>query len=169
MELRSRFAFDYPPEVVRDSVLDERSIRYIIDRHPEISALEMLKRREEGERVALDLKYTVDVPMPGPVKKVLGGLNTFVVELILDTRSNQGTLEIVPARMGDKIKAGGRIFFEQQGDRWVQNVVGDVTVKMFGVGKLVEKFIVASFQKSFDLECKLRNDYLRETRPGTKT
>jgi hypothetical protein len=35
---------------------------------------------------------------------------------------------------------------------------------MFGVGKLVEKFIVSSFQKSFDLECKLRNDYLRETR-----
>ncbi len=169
MELRSRFAFDYPPEVIRESVLDKRSIRYITERHPEISSMEILKRREEGEKVLLDLKYTVDVPIPGPVKTVLGDLNTFVVELIMDTRSNQGTLEILPARMADKIKAGGRIFFEQQGDRWVQNVVGDVTVKLFGVGKLVEKFIVGTFQKSFDLECKLRNDYLRETRSGEKS
>jgi len=168
MELKSRFAFDYPPDVIRDAVLDERSIRYVTERHPEISALEILSRREEGEKVTLKLKYTMDVPMPGPVKKVLGELNTFEVELILYTGTNQGTLEITPARMADKIKAGGRIFFEQQGGQWVQNVVGDVTVKMFGVGKLVEKYIVGSFQKSFDLECKLRNAYLRETRGGSK-
>ena len=101
--------------------------------------------------------------MPGPVKKVLGDLNTFVVELILDMKTNQGTMEITPSMMSDKIKAGARIYFEEQGDRWVQNIVGDVTVKMFGVGKLVEKFIVTSFQKSFDLECKLRNDYITQS------
>jgi hypothetical protein len=164
MELKSRFPFDHPPEVIRACIPDAKSIRYITDHHPEVASLEVLKHREEGEKVRLELKYTMDVPMPGPVKKVLGDLNTFVVEIIMDTKSNQGTLEITPSRMADKIKAGGRIYFEQQGNQWVQNIVGDVTVKMFGVGKLVEKFIVASFQKSFDLECKLRNDYLRETR-----
>ncbi len=98
------------------------------------------------------------------MKKVLGGLNTFVVELIMDTKSNQGTMEITPTKMADKIKAGGRIYFEEQGGQWVQNIVGDVTVKMFGVGKLVEKFIVNSFQSSFNQESKLRNDYLAQTR-----
>ncbi len=165
MELKSRFAFDYPPDIIRECITDEESIRYITKHHPEVSSLKILKKREEGEKVYLDIQYTIDVPMPGPVKKVLGDLNTFVVEIIMDNKNNQGTLEITPAKMADKIKAGGRIFFEPQGDQqWVQNIVGDVTVKMFGVGKLVEKFIVSSFQKSFDMECKLRNDYLKETR-----
>jgi len=163
MELRSRFAFDVSPEVIRSRIADERSIAYIVERHPEIASLEVLKNRTDGERVNLELKYTMDVPMPGPVKKVLGDLNTFVVELILDTKNDQGTLEITPSKMADKIKAGGRIFFEEQDGRWVQNIVGDVTVKLFGVGKLVEKFIVTSFQRSFDLECKLRNDYIRQS------
>ncbi len=163
MELRSRFPFDCSPEVVRTCIADEKSIAYIVERHSEIASLEVLRNKEQGEKVFLDLKYTMNLPMPGPVKKVLGDLNTFVVELILDMKTNQGTMEITPSMMSDKIKAGARIYFEEQGDRWVQNIVGDVTVKMFGVGKLVEKFIVTSFQKSFDLECKLRNDYITQS------
>jgi len=165
MELRSRYAFDFPPQVIRECILDQQSLRYIVEHHPEIASLEIVKKREEGDKIFLELKYTMDVPMPGPVKKVLGDLNTFAVEIIMDAQNDQGTLEITPAKMADKIKAGGRIYFEPQGGgKWVQNIVGDVTVKIFGVGKLVEKFIVSSFQSSFDLECKLRNDYLKQTR-----
>ncbi len=164
MEIKSRSAFDFSPEIVRESLADDKAIAYIVDNHPEIQSVEMLKNRSQGEKVFLEMKYTMDIPMPGPVKKVLGDLNSFVLELILDTRNNNGTMEITPTRMAGKIKGGGRIYFKQEGDKWIQNVEGDVTAKIFGVGKLVEKFIVENFNKSFGEECRLRNEYIVKTR-----
>ena len=162
MELKSKFAFDIPPDVIGDLIVDEKAIAFITEKHGEIQSLEILKNSTQGEKRFVELKYTMDVPMPGPVKKVLGDLNAFVVELIMDTENNTGTLEITPTKLAGKIKAGGRIYFEQQGDQWIQNVEGNVTVKIFGVGKLVEKFIVENFNRSFSLECRLRNEYAKQ-------
>lgn len=164
MQFKSSFAFDHPPEVVREYLADEKSLAYIIENHPEIQSLEVLRNQEEGEKLFVEIKYTLDVPMPGPVKKVLGGVNTFVVELILDTKNNTGTMEFTPSKMAGKIKAGGRILFDQKGNKWLQTVDGDVTVKIFGVGKLVEKFIAESFKKSFEIESRLRNEYINKNR-----
>ncbi len=164
MEFKTSFPFDTPPEVVREYLADEKAIAYITEHHPEIQSLEVLKNRQEGEKFFVEMKYTMEVPMPGPVKKVLGGVNAFLVDLILDSKNNTGTMEFIPAKMSGKIKAGGRIFTEQQGDKWVQKVEGDVTVKIFGVGRLVEKFFVDSFQRSFVVESRLRNEYINQTR-----
>jgi len=162
MEFKSVCPFDTSPEVVRQYLADEKAIAYITERHSEIQSLEVLKNRAEGEKLYIELKYNMDVPMPGPVKKALGGANSFVVDLILDTKNNTGTMEITPTKMAGKIKAGGRIFFEQKGDKHIQSVVGDVTVKIFGVGKLVEKYIADNFERSFGEESRLRNEYINQ-------
>jgi len=100
--------------------------------------------------------------MPAPVKKALGGAShSFVADLILDTRNNTATLEFNPAKLADKIKAGARIAFEKDGNQWIQRLDGDVTVKILGLGKIVEKFIVEKFQNSYTLEAQLRNEYVR--------
>jgi len=164
MEFRSSFAFDHPPEVIREYLTDPEAIAYIAKNHPEISALEVVRSQQDGDKLFLDLKYTMDVPMPGPVKKILGELNSFLVELILDTRNNQGTMEFTPARMAGKIKAGGRIRFEPRGDKWVQSLDGDVSVSIFAVGKLIEKFFADNFQRSFEVESRLRNEYINRVR-----
>jgi len=160
MELKSSFAFDHPPEVIRNYLADKDAIAYITRKHPEISSLEVLKFQQQGEKLFVDLRYTMDVPMPGPVKKVLGDASSFLVELILDTGSNKGTMEFTPSKMAGKIKAGGRIYFEHKGGKWIQNVDGDVSVSIFGIGKLIEKFIVDSFARSFSEESRLRNEYI---------
>ena len=167
MELRSRSPFDFSPEVILDYLADDKAVAYIVDNHPEILSMEVLQNRSQGEKVFLELKYAMDVPMPRPVKKVLGDLNSFVVELILDTRNNNGTMEIIPTRLAGKIKAGGRIYFEQEGGKWIQNIAGDVTVEIFGVGKLVERFIVELFNRSFGEECRLRNEYITKAREAS--
>jgi len=164
MQFRSSFAFDHSPEVIRDYLTDPEAIAYIAKNHPEISSLEVVRFHQEGEKVFLDLKYAMNVPMPGPVKKVLGDLNSFVVELILDTKTNQGTMEFTPARMAGKVKAGGRVRFEEKGGKWIQNLDGDVSVSIFGVGKLIEKFFVDNFQRSFEVESRLRNEYITRAR-----
>jgi hypothetical protein len=161
MRLSGSFPCDFPPETYQKYLVDEGALAYLRENHPEIRDLEALENRPENDKIYIKLKYTMEVSMPGPVKKALGGAShSFVADLILDTQNNTATLEFNPARMVDKIKAGARVAFEKQGDRWMQRMDGDVTVKIFGVGKVVEKFIVEKFKNSYAIEARLRNDYM---------
>lgn len=160
MKLSGRFPSDFPPEIHQKYLVDKDALVYLRENHPEIRDLEVLENRADGEKRYVKLKYTMEVSMPGPVKKALGGpSHSFVADLILDTKNQTATLEFNPTRLADKIKAGARVAFEKQSDHWVQRMDGDVTVKLFGVGKLVERFIVEKFQNSYALEARLRNEY----------
>ncbi len=162
MKLSGTFPCDFPPEVYQKYLADQGALSYLSQNHPEILDVEVLEDRAEEDKVYVKLKYTMEVAMPGPVKKALGGAShSFVADLILDTQNNTATLEFNPARLGDKIKAGARIAFEPEGDRWVQRLDGDVTVKILGLGRVVEKFVVEKFQNSYTIEARLRNEYIK--------
>ena len=160
MKLSGSFPCDFPPEIYQKYLVDEGALAYLRENHPEIRDVEVLENRAEDGKIYVKLKYTMEVSMPGPVKKALGGAShSFVADLILDTQNNTATLEFNPARLADKIKAGAVITFKREGDHWIQHMDGDVTVKIFGVGRVVEKFIVDSFQNSYAIEARLRNEY----------
>ena len=168
MKLSGSFPCDFPPEIYQKYLVDDRALVYLKENHPEIRDLEVLENRTDDDKIYIKLKYTMEVSMPGPVKKALGGAShSFVADLILDTQNNTATLEFNPARMADKIKAGARVAFEKQGDHWIQRMDGDVTVKIFGVGKVVERFIVEKFQNSYAIEARLRNEFVSELEKGT--
>lgn len=161
MKLSGTFRCDFPPHVYQKYLVDQGALAYLCQHHPEIRDVEVVENRAGDEKVYVKMKYTMEVSMPAPVKKALGGAShSFVADLILDTRNNTATLEFNPARLADKIKAGARIAFEREGDHWVQRLDGDVTVKILGLGRVVEKFIVEKFQNSYALEARLRNEYV---------
>ena len=161
MKIDLAFPFDFPPEIVRNYMFDEKATRYVVENHPEIKELTITDKKEEAGKIYFKMKYTLDLPMPGPVKKALGGgISSLVADLIVDTTNNTGTLDITPSVFADKIKAGGRLYFEKRGEKWIQRMEGDVTVKIFAVGKVVEKFFVEKFQSSFGQESRLRNEYM---------
>jgi hypothetical protein len=169
MKLSGSFRSDFPPEIYQKYLVDQGALAYLRENHPEIRDLEVLENRPQDDKVYVKLKYTMEVSMPGPVKKALGGAShSFVADLILDTQTNTATLEFNPAVLAAKIKAGARIAFDKQGDHWVQRMDGDVTVKVFGVGKIVEKFIVEKFQQSYAIEARLRNEFVQEAEKGSK-
>lgn len=167
MKLSGSFPCDFPPEVYQEYLADEGALVYLSRNHPEIRDVQVLENRTEDDKVYLRMKYTMEVSMPGPVKKALGGAShSFVADLILDTRSNTGTVEFNPSRMGDKIKAGAKVAFQKEAGRWVQRLDGDVTVKIFGLGKVVEKYLAEKFQQSYAIEARLRNEYIHKARQG---
>ena len=106
--------------------------------------------------------FRTDVSLPGPIKKVMGSAasQSLVMKLTVDTKTLTGTMEMIPSQMADKIKISGKVSVEKQGDRWVQRVDSDATVKIFGVGKVLEKFLVDKIQSSSVIETRLRNEYL---------
>ncbi len=167
MRFSGTFPCDFPPEIYQKYLADEGALSYLSQHHPEIRSVEVLENRPEDDKVYVKLKYTMEVSMPGPVKKALGGAShSFVADLILDDRNHTATLEFNPARLADKIKAGARIAFETQGDHWIQRLDGDVTVKILGLGRVVERFIVEKFQNSYTLEAQLRNEYVHRMEAG---
>ena len=162
MKFVQQMAFDFPPEITQKYLTDEGALKYMVDNNPELTKIEVLVDREEGTKRTVEMKYTTDVSLPGPIKKVMGSAasQSLVMKLTVDTKSLTGTMEMIPSQMADKIKISGKVFVEKQGDRWVQRVDGDATVKIFGVGKVVEKFLVEKIQSSTEIETRLRNEYL---------
>jgi hypothetical protein len=155
-------AFDFPPETTQKYLTDEGALKYMVDNNPELSKIEVLVDREEGTKRTVEMKYTTDVSLPGPIKKVMGSAasQSLVMKLSVDTETLTGTMEMIPSQMADKIKISGKVSVEKQGDRWVQRVDGDASVKIFGVGKVVEKFLVEKIQSSTEIETRLRNEYM---------
>jgi hypothetical protein len=167
MKLSGTFPSDFPPEIYQKYLVDQGALAYLSQHHPEIRDVEVLENRTEDDKVYVKMRYTMEVSMPGPVKKALGGArHSFVADLILDTQNHTATLEFNPARLADKIKAGARIAFEPAGDHWMQRLDGDVTVKILGLGRVVERFIVEKFQHSFSIEARLRNEYVHRAEGG---
>ena len=162
MKFLQQMAFDFPPETTQKYLTDEGALKYMVDNNPELSKIEVLVDREEGTKRTVEMKYTTDVSLPGPIKKVMGSAasQALVMKLTVDSKTLTGTMEMIPSQMADKIKISGKVSVEQQGDRWVQRVDGDATVKIFGVGKVVEKFLVDKIQSSTEIETRLRNEYL---------
>ncbi len=163
MKFQQRLLFDFPPEVTSKYMTDEKSLQYIADNHPEITKIEVLEDKSEGNKRIISLKYTSEVSLPGPIKKVMGGsaAQTMVIKFVIDTTTNTGSMDVTPSQMADKIKVGGRISTTKQGDKWLQQVDGEATVKIFGVGKVMEKFLVEKIQSSSNAETRLRNEYMR--------
>jgi hypothetical protein len=154
--------FDFPPETTQKYLTDEGALKYMVENNPELRKIEVLVDREEGTQRTVEMRYTTDVSLPGPVKKVMGSAasQSLVMKLTVDTKTLNGKMEMIPGQMADKIKISGKVSVEKQGDRWVQLVDGEATVKIFGVGKVVEKFLVDKIQSSTAIETRLRNEYL---------
>ena len=163
MKFQQQMAFDFPPEITQKYLTDDGALQYMVENNPELSRIEVLVDREEGTKRTVEMKYTTAVSLPGPIKKVMGSAasQSLVMKLTLDSKTLTGTMEMIPGQMADKIKISGRVSVEKQGDRWVQRVDGDATVKIFGVGKVVEKFLVDKIQSSTAIETRLRNEYMQ--------
>lgn len=164
MRFQQNLTFDFPPDVMQKYLTDEKALEYLKNNHPDIRDIQVLEDREEGDRRVVQMKYVTDVSLPGPIKKVVGGAasQSMVMRFIVNKKDNSGTMEMIPSQMADKIKISGKVTQEKRGDHWVQFMSGEATVKVFGVGKMIEKLLVEKIQSSSETETRLRNEYIRK-------
>ncbi len=105
----------------------------------------------EGGHIHRVVTVGPDREIPKPAAKVLGAQRIEYTETVdYELGSGEGVFTVVSSLMTDKVKTGGTIAFRET-PRGVRRIVdGEVTVKIFGVGKIVEKFIAAETEKSYD-------------------
>ncbi len=162
MKFEQKMVFDFPPEVTEKYMTDEKALKDLADKHPDLVDIKIVKDTKDGDIRNLEMLYTVAANMPGPLKKVMGGAATqsMTMKLSVNSKDSSGTMEMIPGQMADKIKVTGKVITSKEGDKWVQRVNGDASVKIFGIGKMAEKFLVEQLQTSTAHENRIRNEYM---------
>jgi len=161
MKLEWRFPSDFPPETVQKYIVNKEALIYLKNSHPEIIDLKILSSHRENKKQFAKLKYHLKGALPNPLHKKAANIpQSFIADLIIDMQTNITTMEILPGLFSNKIHAGGKIYFEEQKDAWIQHVEGDITVNIVGIGKMLERRIEKKFYSTFALENEIRNRFL---------
>lgn len=124
-------------------------------------------RESELLRVVEVEPYVGDLPTA--IKKVVGDNIRYKEDGKLDKTKRTYQVQVVPVRLADKISVRGEQFTETTAEGHTRRIfVADITVKIFGVGGMIEKRIAADLIRSYDLGAKFTNRYIQEQGLGKK-
>ena len=103
------------------------------------------------------------VEIPAVVKKVIGDSTSYVEDGRFDPRTKKFTVEATPKVGADRIQSRMTMWVEPRGDKKVERFVEvDSTVKVFGIGKMIEGFIEKETRASYDSAAAFTNQWIAE-------
>lgn len=123
---------------------------------------ELLLLERTGSRVVRHVRCAPVRDLPGPVAKLLQGQAFhYREEIDFDLNALRGTWRVVPGIFADKVDASGTLdFLDAGGDRVTRVVKGGVDLRLFGIGALVERFVVAEVVRSYEDAAKRTREIL---------
>lgn len=127
--------------------------------------VEKLDRRDDGT-VTRRIRLVPQEDAPGPIKKILGGEFAYIEEGSFDPQKKLWTYRIQPSTMADKVDTHGQFWVEPTAGGVERVCTVNLSVKVFGVGKLAEGFIEKQTRKNYDLAAAFTNQYLRDKNLG---
>ena len=120
-----------------------------------------------GQHYARTIHSTPKLNAPGAVKKVLGDSMSYTERGSFSSDSGKYTFDVVPSTMADKIKIQGTYWVEALSPNEVERVCClDFSVKIFGVGKMVEQFIAQQYVDNQELAAAYTTRWIRENIPA---
>lgn len=125
-----------------------------------------LKSREERDgRIYREVVVGPNREIPKPLAKILGKSKIEYTE-ISDYKfgSFEGTWKTIPSIMPDKVVSNGTFKYQEVNGGVRRVVEGNITVKVLGVGGVVEKFIVSDVEKSYDDAAAFTQQWIDEGR-----
>lgn len=103
------------------------------------------------------------IDAPGPVKKLIGGTIGYVEDGSFDEATRSWRFRLEPSKLADKIKISGVTTLEPSAGSGAERVTEmDVTVKIFGVGGVFEKFIERQTRESQEKAAAFTNQFVAE-------
>lgn len=125
----------------------------------------LLQRNITDKILTRSVRIIPDRQIPSPIAKILRTEQISYIEDITYTMGGfEGSFNIISSIMTDKVQSYGTFAFKRQGSHILRVVSGDVKVKIFGVGALVERFIVADIERSYSQAAHFTNQWLAHQR-----
>ena len=120
-------------------------------------------KREQNGVITRRIQNQPPAEIPGPVKKALGDSTSFVEEGRFDPASRKWRFKVIPAVAPDRIRTDGLLWVEPRGPKRVERIIEvETTVKVFGLGRLVEELIARQTRESYDRAAVFTNRWIRE-------
>lgn len=115
-----------------------------------LGCVEMTVLRNEGDRrtgIKRHLRFVKPMDMPGPIMKIFGGKVTMDEIGEFDAREQRWSYRMVPSILGDRIEIGGRVQAFASAGGVEQRSVNTVNCRLFGLGGVVEPFVMREAAK----------------------
>jgi hypothetical protein len=123
----------------------------------------LLKLDRTAERIVRHVKIEPAREIPGPVAKLLGGNKfSYVEELEYEIGKGRGRWRTITSVLTDKIDSQGTLELVSAPGGVKRVVAGEIKVGIFGVGGIVEKFVVSDVEKSYDAAAAFTREYLKK-------
>jgi hypothetical protein len=98
---------------------------------------------------------------PAVVQKLVGGSISYVEQGRFDPDGRIWTYTIKLSKLSDKVTIGGKFWVEPRGDKRIERLCDvDISVNIFGVGGVVEKFVEKETRDSYEKATAYTNAWL---------
>ncbi len=121
-----------------------------------------LDRRADGS-IHRRVECAPPIELPAVAKKVVGDSTSYVEDGVFDPKSRRFTIEVTPKVGADKIQTHLVLWAEPRGDKRLERIVEvDNSVKVFGVGKVLELFIEKQSRATYDSAAEFTNRWIAD-------
>lgn len=131
-----------------------------------MARIEELVEEASGE-IRQRIRIEPNVPLPGPLRQVLGDRVTYVEDGVFDPVEELYSFAIIPSTLRDRCTILGRLWIKPLPDDRVERFCTlSVQVNVRGFGKILEKFIAKSYKSNIDTAAEYTTRYLAERSTG---
>ena len=132
--------------------------------HLKFSGFRELKNEDQGEQVHRVVEAVPPIgDLPGPLKTVVGDGVGYEERGVFERKARRYQATVVPNRLADKISVKIEISTVADGPEHCKRIAqGSVNAKIFGVGGMLEKKMVADLQKSYEKSAAFTNAFVAE-------
>jgi len=103
------------------------------------------------------------IELPAAAKKILGDNTGYIEDGRFDPKTQRFTVDVIPNAGADKIKTHVVMWVDKKGDKQVERVVEvDNSVKMFGVGGMLESFIEKQTRANYDAAAAFTRTWIKD-------
>lgn len=151
MKILVEHTFDIPRDVFVEQVFFDDAFNEAVHAHMNFRARNVLERSEDDVQRCLTIEYITGEKLPWVARKLFGHDDVgWVEELRFDKAKWQAHITMRPHILADRFSSQGIMSFEALPDgRTHRTFAIDVTVSIPGVGKAIEKKMVADTEKNF--------------------
>ncbi|HKU40046.1 MAG TPA: DUF2505 domain-containing protein [Polyangiales bacterium] len=119
--------------------------------------------REPNGAVKKRVECAPKIELPAPARKIFGDSTTYTEIGRFDPAQRKYFAEVVPKVAADKIKTSSETWMEPRGDKRCERLVQvDTTVKIFGLGGLLEGFIEQQTRDQYTKAADFTNRWIRD-------
>lgn len=130
-----------------------------------LGCIDMVVLENEGDRqhgIKRKLRFIKPIDAPGPIAKIFGGHVTLEEHGVFDAHEQCWSFRMVPSILGDRIDIRGRVHAVAHDGGTLQRSVNSVTCKMFGLGAIIEPFVMRSGEEGIADKLAFTKRYITE-------